>query len=71
MCDTCTRNWTHAILYATISLIQTCVVVQHVDSSIHGDNVYMFSSSTPNHEVYVWLAKLNMERYFDAFLADG
>ena len=48
----------HAIMYVTISLIKTCVVVQHADSK-------------PDHEVYVWLAELNMERYFDAFLADG
>ena len=48
-----------------------CVVVQHVTSSIHAENVYIFNSSKPNHEVYVWLAELNMERYFDAFLEDG
>ena len=40
-------------------------------SSMHAENVYIFSSSKPNHEVYVWLAELNMERYFDAFLEDG
>ena len=53
------------------SLITTCVVVQHMDSSIHRENVYIFSSNKPKHEVYVWLAELNMERYFDAFLEDG
>ena len=71
LCDACTHVWTHAIIYETISLIKTCVVVQHVDSSIHAENVCIFSSSKPNHEVYVWLAELNMERYFDAFLEDG
>ena len=71
LCGIFTRTWTHAIVYVTKFLIKTCVVVQHVDSSIHAENVCIFSSSKPNHEVYVWLAELNMERYFDAFLEDG
>ena len=28
-------------------------------------------SAESNHEVYVWLAKLKMEQYFESFLADG